>query len=285
MTGAAGFLGSGVCGALHAAGHEVLATDLRHPGKVPYSFRVKNLLQREVSYELLEADPGVIVHLGNHPNKGRADAQRVYTENLGMNMNLFQAAHEVGIPKLIFASSIQAVCPGEKARMGYTSLIPYLPADAGWPHNPGNTYALSKCATESMLDYFVTAGTPSAISLRFPVLLGQRYLDQIKTKLANQAREPVQNPWSKPLELFSYLVIEDAAALIRAVAEADLPGYRVYFPAASDNLLQRSTSDMRKEFYKSVAWRKDAPRGCGLIDLSQITAETGWKPVHLLSNQ
>lgn len=283
VTGAAGFLGSSVCQNLHSAGHDVLATDLRHPGKVPYSFRVKNLLDREASYDLFEAGPEVIAHLGNHPNNGRADAQRVYSENVAMNMNLFQAAREIGTPKVIFASSIQAVCGGEHAKHG--DLIPYLPADAGWPHNPGNNYALSKCATEAMLDYFVGAGMPSAVAIRFPLLLGLKQLDQVKNKLASQRREPFQKPWGKPSELFSYLVIEDAAALVRAVAEADLPGYRAYFPAASDNLLQRSPQDLRKEYYKSVPWRKDAPRGSGLVDVSQITSETGWKPVYLLSKK
>ncbi len=261
----------------------MLATDLRHPGKVPYSFRVKNLLEREVSYELLEAGPEVIAHLGNHPNKGRADAQRVYTENVAMNINLFQAAHEVGIPKLIFASSVQAVCPSEKAKDGDTSFIPYLPGDAGWPHNPGNAYALSKCATEMMLDYFVATGLPSAIAVRFPVLLSLRQMDQIKVKLASKLREPFQRVWGKPLELFSYLAIEDAAALVRAVAEVELPGYRAYFPAAPDNLLLQSPQDVRKAYYESVPWRENAPRDSGLIDVSQITAETGWKPAHLLS--
>lgn len=283
VTGAAGFLGSGVCEALHAAGHEVVATDLSHPGKVPYEFRVKNLLEREVSYELLEGEPEVIAHLGNHPNKGRANAQRLYSENLTMNMNLFQAAQEMDIPKLIFASSIQTICPGEKAKKGDPDLIPYLPADGGWPHNPGNVYALSKCATESMLEYFVDAGMPSATALRFPVLLDQRHLDQIKDRFATQAREPLRKPWGKICELFSYLVIEDAARLVQAVAEATLPGYRAYFPASYDNLLLRPPSEMRREYYKSVPWRKNAPRGCGLVDVSQITAETGWKPVHLIS--
>lgn len=268
---------------LHAAGHEVLATDLRHPGKVPYTFRVKNLLHREVSYELLEAGPEVIAHIGNHPNKGRADAQRVYTENLTMNMNLFQAAHEVGISKLIFASSIQAVCPNEKANKGEKGLIPYLPADADWPHNPGNTYALSKCATESMLHFFVGAGIASAVAIRFPFLVTPRHLKQIQNHLTRQPAPSSKNSWGKHSELFSYLMIEDAAALIRAVAEADLPGYRVYFPAASDNLLQRTTQEVRREYYRSVPWRKNVPRGCGLIDVSRITAETDWKPVHLLS--
>jgi hypothetical protein len=68
-------LGSRVCETLHSAGHEVIATDLRHPGKMPYAFRVKNLIDREVSYELLEDGPEVIAHLGNHASQGRVDAQ------------------------------------------------------------------------------------------------------------------------------------------------------------------------------------------------------------------
>lgn len=261
----------------------MVGTDLRHPGKVPYSFRVKNLLQREVAYELLEQVPDAIVHLGNHPNQGRADAQRLYIENVSMNMNLFQAAHEVGVPKVIFASSIQAVCSAELAKSGDRLSIPYLPADAGWPQNPGNTYALSKCATETMLEYFVRSGLASAIAIRFPMLLDEKQMNFIKNKEASQTRHLKRPPWGKPSELFSYLVLGDAAALVASILEADLPGYRTYFPAASDNLLQRPTAQVRKEFYKSVPWKKDAPRGCGLVDLSQITRDTGWKPARLLS--
>src|SRR5690242_14768107 len=108
VTGAAGRLGRAVCPLLQSAGMDVRATDRRADSSLFYQIDVATLLDRERCYQLVDGVEA-IVHLGNWASAGSADAQTVFNENTSMNMNVFQAAMERGVRRIVFASTIQVI--------------------------------------------------------------------------------------------------------------------------------------------------------------------------------
>ena len=68
-------------------------------------------------------------------------------------MNVFQAAAESGVRKIVYASSIQAMAGSRWGQNDTQPGVPYLPLDGETPQHPGNHYALSKCTGEMQLGY------------------------------------------------------------------------------------------------------------------------------------
>ena len=117
VTGASGFVGRALCKALAAAGHEVLAVDLR----------------RE-RFPAAEA----IVHLAAIANRA-ASAQELERVNVGLarQVGILAAAHGAG---LVFLSSVKV--HGEVSTVPFTENSPLVPEDA---------YGRSKARAEEAL--------------------------------------------------------------------------------------------------------------------------------------
>lgn len=284
LTGAAGRQGSVTYRELLDSGHEVVATDVvghrRLAGLPPIRYR--NLLDATVCYELLEGCDAVI-HLANHPNLGaRFPDQTLYSENVTINGNVFAAACDLGVNRVVFASSIQA-CHGRifvQFRGGEPvepcpSGLPYLPIDGRLPANPSNLYGSSKVASERLLvDLTLVHPELSAVALRFPALTGERTVERI--------REYGSPRWLRHMmagECMSYLDQGDAARLMRLLIEEPLPGYRCYLPAAPDNLSGMSAREAIERVYPDVPLKRPIEQIESLVDISEIVEHTGWRPL------
>jgi len=278
VTGAAGLLGGEVCRLLHESGMSVTATDLSVRDGLPVRITVADLLDREGCYRLLEGMDAV-VHCGNHPRPGICNVQRLYSENLTININVLQAAAELKTGKMIFASTIQVIAGDRRGRENEPlppSELPYLPIDGDIPPNPGNPYALSKAATEDALRYYARHAGMSCVAIRFPMLPHPRW--QSFARMSPHKFHP-RGP-SMLDEGFAYLMLGEAATLVQAVLNTDLPGFRVYQPAAANPMLRKPIRDIIAEFYPNVPLRQPAKGLSTLVDTSRITHETGWRALH-----
>lgn len=269
ITGAAGHLGQCVVRALHSEGHEIVATDQTFTRDLPVRLEVLDLCDANGCYRLLEGCE-VLLHLGNHPGVHPHKPQTLFVNNVTTNANVFQAAVDNGVRKIIYASSIQAVS-GERLANGDVvppSLLPYLPLDGHLPPNPGSLYGISKMAGEDLLAFYARQFGLSTISIRFPLLL-----DPVTAK---SLRERVmRNPFLD--EGFSYLAHPDAATLFTALLKANLPGFRTYLPASPGTLLPIPVEEIIARHYPKVPRRTPSPHD-NLVDVSEITRDTGWVP-------
>lgn len=86
-----------------------------------------------------------VIHLAAVPNPlGKADWQ-VHQNNVNSAFNGLRAAAEVGIKRVCYASSVNAI------GLAYSSQklqLPYFPIDEDYPCNPSDSYALAKLAAE-----------------------------------------------------------------------------------------------------------------------------------------
>jgi len=266
VTGACGHLGTFVTRALVEGGCAVRATDRSLPRDFPVRVEIANLLDREACYGLVDGADAV-VHLGNYPGMLRGiSAQQLFCENTTMNMNVFQAAQEAGVKKILFSSSVQAFSGKQGANEAAPRSLPYLPLDGDVPPNPGNPYALSKQVAEAMLAYFARDGQMDCVAVRFPRLLDPEWLKHLKGGLVNSG------------EGFAFLHLTDAAALILACLNASLPGFRIYFAASTGNGLGKPAAEVIREHYANVPLRRPLEQIDSLVDISRIQAETGWTP-------
>jgi UDP-glucose 4-epimerase len=187
VTGASGFIGRALVDELHAAGHQVRAA-MRQPADV-FARGVEVVavsdLTRPVEWRLLLKDIDTVVHLAGIAHAdGKTPEQAFDRVNRLATVELAAAARTAGIRRLIFMSSIRALC-------GPSSDHPITETD---PPRPTDAYGRSKLAAEEALR---ASAVPFTI-LR-PALV---YGPGVKGNLARLIRL-AQSPWPLPFASFT----------------------------------------------------------------------------------
>jgi nucleoside-diphosphate-sugar epimerase len=273
VTGAAGRLGSVVCDELSRQGYDVLGTDQRLAAGLKVPLRLADLRQELAVYPLLEGRDAV-VHLGNHASlHGAVTPATVLTENVAMNSNVFQAASDLGVKRIVFASSLQAMVrldDGRQTSPPYT--LPYFPLDGLAPANPGhNFYGLSKEFGERTLQLLAQRWPERCYTaLRFPMLAGEQFLKRIAEPVARSALN-----WGEGL---TYLPFADAAALVALVLQRQQPGYHQYFPAQALEVRGLTAAQLIDEFFPETPRRPPRAEIERLVDLGALEADLGFRP-------
>ncbi len=107
VTGGSGLLGQQVITELAAAGHDLLNLD-RKPH--PDGFRptwVADLRSEGSLYQAF-AGAGGVIHLAAHIAPGLAPDSDTFNDNVMLTYNVFKAASDMGVARVVFASSIGA---------------------------------------------------------------------------------------------------------------------------------------------------------------------------------
>jgi nucleoside-diphosphate-sugar epimerase len=198
------------------------------------------------------------------------DDQTVFNENTCVNMNVFEAAAEQGVKRVLFASSVQVLAHYSQQAQPPALCLPYLPLDSDMPANAGNAYSLSKQVAEVMLSYFARTASITGVAVRFPYLLDDWMWDRMKVSPARWG--------SSRAEGFTFLHCRDAAAFLDALLKSPIGGFHIYFPAARENSQMQPAADVIRQHYPEVPLRKPLEQIDSLVDLSAIERDTGWTP-------
>jgi UDP-glucose 4-epimerase len=171
VTGGAGFIASHVADRLVAAGHEVVVVDNLSTGKREYvpdaaQFYPYDIKAAEAADLIRHWRPQVIVHHAAQMSVQVSVSDPVLDaqENILGSLNLFQAAVEVGVEKIIFASTGGAM-------YGNEAPLPAREEDRAQPDAP---YGIAKLAVEHYMHFYHQEHGIIPICLRYANVFGPR---------------------------------------------------------------------------------------------------------------
>jgi len=208
VTGGSGRIGHYVIQELTQAGHNVTSVDIRPPadGRCRF-FRVDLTESGEVYQALATANANATIHLGAWASAGIVPDTRTYGDNVRGTFNLFQACADMGIKRIVSASSAQVY--------GFAAALPqYVLADEAHPLRPANCYALAKVAGEQAADYFVKNSDMTILSFRF---MGIRTPNELNSQIDQIIKDPSRD---KGL-LWTRTDARDAAIACRLAVEVE----------------------------------------------------------------
>ena len=156
LTGAAGRLGGYLRKPLAAKCKTLVSTDiapLTDPLIKGESFVQADLADYAKMSEIIKG-ADMVVHFGGHPDE--KPFEDILHANIIGCYNIWQAAHEAGVRRIVYASSIHAV-----------GLHPHTPAlHIHAPHRPDSYYGLAKCFAEDMAKLYWDKKGLEAVCLR-----------------------------------------------------------------------------------------------------------------------
>ncbi len=171
VTGGAGFIGSHVADALVDAGHEVHVMDDLSGGReenVPPQARLHQLdIRSDEAANLVRTEAyDALVHHAAQMDVRRSVADPRFDADVNVIgfLNLMEAAREIGLKKVVFASTGGAIY-GEPD---------YVPQDESHPLRPISPYGITKLCTERYLYYYEHEHGIPYVALRYANVYGPR---------------------------------------------------------------------------------------------------------------
>jgi NAD(P)-dependent dehydrogenase (short-subunit alcohol dehydrogenase family) len=167
VTGGTGTVGRRCVARLVRAGHSVRVIGLDEGLEIDGAeFRRCDITDYNALREQLKGIDGV-VHLAAIPNPAGGTAPAIFHINCTGTFNVYQAAAEEGIKRVVSASSINALGFnfGVKAFQ-----LSYFPIDEKHPQQTTDAYSLSKQMLEETAEYFSRRDGISGVCLRLPAV-------------------------------------------------------------------------------------------------------------------
>jgi UDP-glucose 4-epimerase len=246
VTGAAGFIGSHLVEALHAADVRVVGIDDERSGdwhrvSVPCT-DIRRDLGTLTAAELddLCCDADVLFHLAAEKhNAGRVDPQRIIDVNIDSTFRLFVAAARNHMEKVVFASSLYA----------YGSMGPAPMREVDVPH-PRTMYGMSKLAGEHMLAALQHEYSLGWTAARIFFVYGPKqfaeggYKSVIVSNFERIARGEAPTVYGDGEQVLDYVYITDALAALVAMVSHEQDGKTLNLASGRGMSVNELTKEM-----------------------------------------
>lgn len=232
VTGAGGRIGRFCVREFAAAGHQVTGVDRVPAAQAGVRGLIVDLTDAGQVYGSL-AGADAVVHMGAWANAGMVPDVRTYSDNVTGTFNIFQACADLGIRRVVSASSAQVY--------GFAANPPvFVPADESHPLRPLNCYAASKVAGEEAARYFNGRHSMEIVSFR---IMGARAPDEMDANVDRVAGDPAGDAGL----LWTRIDARDVAAAARQAVETEhlepgpynITGAEVLLELDSAELIQR----------------------------------------------
>lgn len=284
IIGAGGFIGEGLCSGLLKSGIPFVVADKGHrlarithlvqgAQAIPYDgddvSRLYNVLQ--------SAD--VLVHLSwtSQPAQSMKSMVDDAEQNILNSLKLFQFAGELGVKKIIFASSGGTVYGN----------VTQTPIPETTPLNPVSAYGVSKVAVEQYLQLVAFHYGLTGISLRIGNPYGNyQFAGLAIGVIANFILRAMQKA---PLQLYGdgnilrdYIWIDDLVRALITSASADIPS-GAYNIGSGTGYTINEIADRIEQNFPGLPQREYRPLRSFdaqqiVLDISKFSSLTGWSP-------
>ena len=277
VTGGVGHAGAYIVRCLLDAGHTVVCADVRPPAEgLPAIGEVGQALTHVIvdvtDYgQVLAAMTGAeaIIHMAAIPNPVQRPEHEVFRINMTTNWNVLQAAEVHGVPKVVMASSINAV------GASFAPAVPreYFPIDERLPTKAADAYAQSKWLGEEMAEAFVRRRPVQIASMRFHGLWTRERQAAWNADPARRVdgERQARNFWS-------WTDVGEAADSCLRALEADWPGHEAFFINADDTVLDEPTEHLLARWYPDAERTRLLPGCASPISNEKAKRVLGWRP-------
>ena len=272
VTGGTGRAGQWVVRDLAEAGHDVVNLDVasRPDLELPGEFcRVELTDMGKVYDALFQFRPEGICHLAANPSPSGQAQIDVFDNNVLSAHNLMQAAGDLGVSRVVYASSEMAT--GLLTEGKTPTQIPF---DETERHPSPNAYALSKYLSEVIAD---------SVAVRYPqtAWVGLRINNVIAPDGYDRFRDEWDDPSLSKTNFWSYIDARDVGTAFRAALEGTSSGHEVCLVAAADTRAKRGLRELMAEYYDGYdrfAADYEDPRSA--FDCTKMKTLFGWSPSH-----
>jgi nucleoside-diphosphate-sugar epimerase len=273
VTGGSGKAGRACIQDLLAHQYEVASVDLARPSDPNLPFSRADLTDFGQTVAALSGidervrNVTAVVHLAAIPAPGLATNAVTFATNTISTYNVFEAARQLGIKNVVWASSETVL------GLPFDTPPPYVPIDEEYPGRPESAYSLSKLVGEEMAKQFCRWDPElKIIGLRFSNIMEPEDYARF-AGFQDDARKRKWNFWG-------YIDARDAAQAIRLALDAKIKGAEVFIIANADSVMRRDNQGLLKEVFPNVPHKRSFDPNETLLAIDKARTVLGYKPSH-----
>jgi len=271
VTGGSGQAGKACVRDLQEHGYDITSVDLAPPvdGSVRFS-RVDLTDFGQTMAALSAIDERItkvtgVVHLAAIRAPGLAPNHVTFETNILSTYNVFEAARQLGIKNIVWASSETVL------GLPFTTPPPYVPVDEEYPGRPESAYSLSKLLGEEMAKQFCRWDPElKIIGLRLSNVMNPSDYARFPSFQDDAAKRK----WN----LWGYIDARDAAQAFRLALESRLKGAEIFVIANADTVMNRSNEELLSELYPSVPHKRAFGPNETLLSIEKARNVLGYEP-------
>ena len=272
VTGGSGQAGRVCVRDLMDHGHEVTAIDIVPPKDPQVRFSradITDFGQAMAALSMIDERVSKvtgIVHLAAIRAPGLAPNHVTFAVNTVSTYNIFEAARQLGIRNVVWASSETVY------GVPYPNGPAYVPVDEEI-QRPETAYSLSKFVGEEIAKQFCRWDRRlKIIGLRFSNVVDPEDYERFPGFDAD-ARARHWNLWT-------YIDARDAAQAIRLALQAKLTGAHVFGIANANSVMSRANDDLLDEVYPKTKRKRPLAKNESLISIAKAREILGYQPQH-----